>query len=349
MLIKAKLDINIITIHGKMEKHDKFGFIKLFTGALLLDDYKPNICITTAAASTGIDKATLDMVIRMGIPRDVVTSFQERGRNARQPGMTGVYSITTDWRMYVKLLLSIIMPLSDQDDTAEYRSVNSAITTLGTNTQNTQTSSSPLTSTQRSNNVTQAYVEHVDCLNLYCLPQLGCIHARSEWIMHCGEIEQPPLAITSCETQCHVCDGSNSKTFLPIIFSGALAFLRSSTFGSVLGVAINVDNGSEFVASLASDGDWCKSVFGLKNPTTYNVTAFFLQLIALRIIDFKTVDKKQMIAGLTMSSSGKYKYEDPLSWKGMAFRTAKRGRGGLIDFAKVMENHQKVIDLLDEY
>ena len=129
MLIAAKLDIDIITIHGDMEKHDKFGFIKLFTGALFLPDFKPNICISTAAASTGIDKATINMVIRMGTPRDVVTSFQERGRNARQPGMTGVYSITTDWIMYVKLLMTIILPPATEKDTPEYKEVNSAITT----------------------------------------------------------------------------------------------------------------------------------------------------------------------------------------------------------------------------
>ena len=31
MLIAAKLDIDLITIHAKMEKHNKFGSIKLFT------------------------------------------------------------------------------------------------------------------------------------------------------------------------------------------------------------------------------------------------------------------------------------------------------------------------------
>ena len=43
-----------------------------------------------------------------------------------------------------------------------------------------------------------------------------------------------------------------------------------------------------------------------------------------------------------MLSSGKYKYENPLSWKGMAFCTAKCG-GALIAFEKVLENHRKVI------
>ena len=39
MLLAEKLDFDVIIIHGKMEKHDKFGLVKLFTGALLIDKY----------------------------------------------------------------------------------------------------------------------------------------------------------------------------------------------------------------------------------------------------------------------------------------------------------------------
>ena len=96
MLIATKLDIDLITIHGKMEKHDKFGSIKLFAGALFIDKYDPRVCISTACTNTGIDKETIEMVIRIGIPIDVVTSFQGMGQNARKNGMTGVYDTTTN-------------------------------------------------------------------------------------------------------------------------------------------------------------------------------------------------------------------------------------------------------------
>ena len=76
-----------------------------------MSGYDPRVAIATAAGNTGIDKKTIEMVLRMGIPRDVLTSFQERGRNARQPGMTGAYSITTSWTWSVKLLLSVLIPL----------------------------------------------------------------------------------------------------------------------------------------------------------------------------------------------------------------------------------------------
>ena len=46
--------------------------------------------------------------------------------------------------------------------------------------------------------------------------------------------------------------------------------------------------------------------------------------------------------------TGKYKFEDPLSWKEMMFRMANRG-GRYIAFEKVIENHRKVTFLLEEY
>ena len=154
--------------------------------------------------------------------------------------------------------------------------------------------------------------------------------------------------VKNCDTQCHVCDGTHSKTFLPIIFSSSFAFLKSERFGAVLGVEIDVENGAAFAASLASNGDECKRVFGLKNSDTYNVHAFFLQLIALIIIEFKTLDNTKMICVLTKESPWKFKYEDPLSWKVMLFRTAKRS-GALIDFEKLVHNHWEVMKLINEY
>ena len=174
-----------------------------------------------------------DMVIRMGIPRDVVTSFQERGRNARKDGMTGVYLITTDWVGYVKLLMTIVLPPGSEKATPEYKEVNSAITSPNRSTSKWQRLSDvALTSTEQQNNRASAYADHVACVNLYCLPELGCVHARSEWIMYSGKMQQPPPSITPCLTQCHVCDGIHLQTFLPIIFSGALSFMKSSTFGA---------------------------------------------------------------------------------------------------------------------
>ena len=80
------------------------------------------------------------------------------------------------------------------------------------------------------------------------------------------------------------------------------------------------------------------------------MTAFFLQLIALRLIEFKVRNNTKMICECTKheSPSHQFEYEDPLCWKGFAFRTSKRGRS-TISFDMVLANHKKVEALLDKY
>ena len=115
-----------------------------------------------------------------------------------------------------------------------------------------------------------------------------------------------------------------------------------------MGVDINVDHCDTFVNTLASDVNWCRRIFGLKKTTTYNATDFFLQLLSLRLLEFKTRDNKTMICECTQSSNRNYRYKDPLLCKGMAFRIAKHG-GAMIAFQEVVDKHNRVTQLLNEY
>ena len=71
--------------------------------------------------------------------------------------------------------------------------------------------------------------------------------------------------------------------------------MKSSCFGQVVGKEINVANCGELVNCFAMDGNWCKHVFRLKNPKKYNVTGFFFQLLAIKIISFKVVGQKNVV------------------------------------------------------
>ena len=116
-----------LVVHGKQDKHEKFGYISLFNGSLIMEDFVANILIATAAANTGIDKDNIEMVIRKGVPRDVITLLQERGRNARQAGMNGAYFVYTTWPWFVTLLLSMMIPLKAKSNkNNESDGVNSA-------------------------------------------------------------------------------------------------------------------------------------------------------------------------------------------------------------------------------
>ena len=68
--------------------------ISLFNGSLIMKDFVGNILIATAAANTGIDKDTIEMILCKGVPQGVITFLQKHGRNARQVGSNGAYFFT---------------------------------------------------------------------------------------------------------------------------------------------------------------------------------------------------------------------------------------------------------------
>ena len=87
--------ISVVQINGELDKHDKFGFIRLFARFLKMVGYEPYVLVATSAANTGIDNRQLQLVYCVKFPRCPTTLFQERGRNACAPGMTGEYVIFT--------------------------------------------------------------------------------------------------------------------------------------------------------------------------------------------------------------------------------------------------------------
>ena len=46
--------IDVLQIHGDMDKEEKFQFIRLFTGDEAMPDTNPQVLIATAAANIGV-------------------------------------------------------------------------------------------------------------------------------------------------------------------------------------------------------------------------------------------------------------------------------------------------------
>ena len=112
-----------------MDKHEKFAFIRLYTSAVKMANLDPRLLVATAAANTGIDQVHLVHVLRVGLPRCITTMLQERGRNARWIGMHGLFAVFTNWAMFVKLLLSILLPPEvESEEVADHDYINSVIT-----------------------------------------------------------------------------------------------------------------------------------------------------------------------------------------------------------------------------
>mmetsp|Transcript_13120 Transcript_13120/g.28340 ORF Transcript_13120/g.28340 Transcript_13120/m.28340 type:complete len:306 (-) Transcript_13120:172-1089(-) len=122
------IDVHVIQIHGDQDKHETFAFTQLFTSSVKMQNYNPFMLFTTAAASTGIDQTLVEWVMTVGLPRCLTTLLQECGRNRSE----GLYLIVTDWKLFIKLLLTILVPLPKQSQTEElpdYEYMNTMIAT----------------------------------------------------------------------------------------------------------------------------------------------------------------------------------------------------------------------------
>ena len=143
-----------------------------------------------------------------------------------------------------------------------------------------------------------------------------------------GDLTPPPEVFLGCgETkengqQCFTCDGKYKQYLLPVVFSGALKFLKSQRFMQVLSIVLTVQNCEDVIGCLCGDKDWWILVFGLSFVKKYNVTAFFFQLLATKLLTFEIVDRTNVMCILARSKQDKYEfvYEVPFAWEGFEFR-----------------------------
>ena len=163
-----------------------------------------------------------------------------------------------------------------------------------------------------------------------------------------GVLKLPPPVIEPCHTKRHVCNGKYSKTFLPVIYSGAMRFLKSTRLTSTLPLLLTHETNAGLINTLWEDKDFCKDIFGVKNPTKGNVIGFFLQLIATRIISFELVGNNGLQWVLTKQTTGAFLYEDAYSLLGIQFRSPRRGNA-VISLFDIIEAQEKAQELLRDY
>ena len=336
LLDEAHLDAHVLAINGQMDKHEKFAFIRLFTGDIAMQGLNCRAVVGTSCVNTGIDHHNVRLVQRAGIPRCIVTSIQEGGRNARKDGMTGKFIIYAEWTPFVRLLLSILLPFKNKTTTSETDGVNSVIEAKtpegkrkraerANDTTMSRTKSPALSKYTERENVVDAYNNLVDSVSLYCLPGHGCIHVCTEWFQYYGQLkfppnDAPPCTIKPCKTKCYVCDGGYSKNFLPVIREGAIAFLRSRRFSDAFPFAVAADSCNTLLETLSKCKDSLVKVFGKVTVPRYQVAGFFLSLIGSRILIFEWSG-----SGVNcVISRGVHHicyFEQAIAWKGFTFRT----------------------------
>ena len=162
------LDVDVVQVNGDQDKHEKFAFTRLFTDSIKMKDYHLCVLVATAAANTGIDQVLVKWVLSVGLPRCLTTLMQERGRNRSQ----GLYLVLTDWKLFIKLLLSIVVPHElDAEETPVHAFANSMIMSRSPEKRNNQTRDdipatlAPQTTAEKRYATVQAYTDLIDVVN----------------------------------------------------------------------------------------------------------------------------------------------------------------------------------------
>ena len=294
--------------------------------------YDPRVLVATAAANTGIDQRELNHVLRVGFPRCLTTLIQERGRNARVEGMLGLYTIHSDWTMFVKILLSVLTPGTSQSNEPEdHEFVNSMIESRSPERRRTaaaersNNTARPLTWSQKRDNIVAAYDNLIEVLNFLFMPTWGCVHLRAEWWLSTKRnTKMTPTFLADnapCGTQCYICTGEYKQFMLPVVKSGAIDFLASSYFSDGIPYVIGYENAESVPDKLWNDKDWRAKVFGKKTVKKYNIHAFMFQLIAAGILGFEwSNNTKEVKCVLLRDVNDRFVYLSEDAWEGFEFR-----------------------------
>ena len=286
-------------------------------------------------------------VARVGLPRCVATLIQEAGRNSRK-GEAGTLALFTDWRLFIKLLLSILLPsrLPSSDEIHDHEYVNSMITprspegrdsNRSSDANATNTHTAPLSQYVIRNNVVQAYKDLIDVVNFTFMPGFGCIHLRKEWYLHLKHVVPLPDVIIdvnadgneyargACKNCCYVCNGNYKKYMLPIVHAGALEFLSSSLFSDQMPYDITNADCEGMPNILWESKDMRKKVFGVATVDKHNVYSFFFQLIAAKMLEFTWASGEGVRCAFVRDANDNKVYNDKAKWEGFTFRTSSHG------------------------
>ena len=99
--------------------------------------------------------------------------------------------------------------------------------------------------------------------------------------MSTGKLYPPPEIFMPYKTQCYVCDKTYCKYFLPIWHAGAIKILKSPKLNIAIARAeLSVEESDTLLNILYNDNAMRQEVFGKLTIMKYQVTGFFIQLIA---------------------------------------------------------------------
>jgi superfamily II DNA helicase RecQ len=108
-LDQAKITIDIFNINGSLNKIDKFWRICLFCDDLHSRQGQFRALVTTNAINVGIDKHSIALQVWFEWPRDLLTYFQERGREFWSQGVRSTCIVFGDFGSFIYLMSQLLI------------------------------------------------------------------------------------------------------------------------------------------------------------------------------------------------------------------------------------------------
>ena len=121
--LESKLDANqirsdVVHIHGKLSKEEKFHLINFFCGKSTIKDFDPKAMVATSSADLGVDHPDAQCIIEMQWSDSPSTYGQRRGRGGRLGQlsiMITIAGITAHIELMQRIYLNRDIKASDND------------------------------------------------------------------------------------------------------------------------------------------------------------------------------------------------------------------------------------------
>ena len=298
----AKCGDNIVHVSGSMGKLTKFTLLQLLNEKS--DKFNLRGLVSTGAANTGIDLPNVRLVARCGVPPNLHTLIQERGRLAREVNADGTFLIIGNIASVTEQIWLIYNPVKKQREDLEeipLLGMNSALVASresgDTDTEASATREDMLRQREEKFKPTGQQLLQNRQLSLKMFDEVlgflfldrGCQHVRLEQYLATGIMQEADLDIDPCGHACPVCRRNRKEErewdsiFHQLHKGQFIAFLESRIVQDALPLTADRDSLTNL---LWKADDWVEKIFGKpkKAIAMYVVESAFLQLVAAKII-----------------------------------------------------------------
>jgi superfamily II DNA helicase RecQ len=278
---------DVVHIHGKLDKVEKFHLVNLFCQKTTVDLYDPRVAVATSTSDHGVDHPDAQHVINMEWPDSVSTLVQRKGRASRA-GQAAIFMIIAGLTSHIMLVRRIwklidVQANDDDDDESDdnIAAVNMAFQPEQSNSNKCEFEKAyPLKAHERQNLIKHQIGNLNEVMRLICLDE-GCIQRRLEHFCYTGKLSGFVATNSVCGKSCPVCCTKERKHFFkPLRKEGVIEFFDTvgdfplkPTYDSIMGL-------------VWKDDFYTRAIFDLKvgSVNKFHVEAMFLQLVAARLI-----------------------------------------------------------------